>query len=45
VDAGARRAQELGGELMREPQDSPYGRSATLRDPQGAVFAVIRGVN
>jgi len=45
VDAGARRTQELGGELMREPQDSPYGRSATLRDPQGAVFAVIRGVN
>jgi uncharacterized protein len=45
VDGGARRAQDLGGELLREPEDSPYGRSATLRDPQGAVFAVIRGVN
>jgi uncharacterized protein len=45
VDAGAGRARELGGEVLREPEDSPYGRSATLRDPQGAVFAVIRGVN
>ena len=43
VDAGADRARELGGEVMREPTDSAYGRSATLRDPQGALFAVIRG--
>jgi predicted enzyme related to lactoylglutathione lyase len=43
VDAGAARARELGGEVLREPTDSPYGRSATLRDPQGALFAVIRG--
>ena len=45
VDAGAERALELGGEVLRAPQDSPYGRSATLRDPQGGLFAVIRGVN
>jgi predicted enzyme related to lactoylglutathione lyase len=43
VDAGAERARELGGDVLREPTDSPYGRSATLRDPQGALFAVIRG--
>lgn len=42
VDAGAERAQELGGAVLRSPEDSPYGRSATLRDPQGATFAVIR---
>ena len=45
VDAGAQRAAELGGEVLRGPEDSAYGRSATLRDPQGAIFAVIRGVN
>jgi len=45
VDAGAERVRELGGEVLRGPEDSPYGRSATLRDPQGGVFAVIRGVN
>ena len=43
VDAGARRAQELDGDVLRGPEDSPYGRSATLRDPQGGVFAVICG--
>ena len=36
------RAQEAGAECLREPRDSPYGRSAVLRDPQGAVFAVNR---
>jgi predicted enzyme related to lactoylglutathione lyase len=45
VDAGAERARELGGEVLRGPEDSPYGRSATLRDPQGGLFAVIRGVD
>jgi len=45
VDAGAERARALGGEVLRGPEDSPYGRSAVLRDPQGAIFAVIRGVN
>jgi predicted enzyme related to lactoylglutathione lyase len=45
VDAGARRVRELGGEVVRGPEDSASGRSATLRDPQGGLFAVIRGVN
>jgi uncharacterized protein len=43
VDAGFDRARELGGELMREPRDSPYGRLAPVRDPQGGVFSLIRG--
>jgi predicted enzyme related to lactoylglutathione lyase len=43
VDAGFDRARELGGELLSEPFDSPYGRYARLRDPQGAVFSLIQG--
>jgi uncharacterized protein len=43
VDAGAERVRELGGSVLREPTDSPYGRSATFQDPQGALFAVIKG--
>jgi predicted enzyme related to lactoylglutathione lyase len=42
VDAGFDRARELGGELLSEPHDSPYGRFAPVRDPQGAVFALIK---
>ena len=45
VDAGFERAKELGGELLREPTDSPYGRFAPVRDPQGAVFTLIRPAN
>ena len=41
VDGGFERARELGGELMDEPNDSQYGRWATVRDPQGAVFRLI----
>lgn len=41
VDAGFDRARELGAELVAEPVDSQYGRWATLRDPQGAVFRLI----
>jgi predicted enzyme related to lactoylglutathione lyase len=42
VDAGFERTRELGGELLSEPFDSPYGRYAVVRDPQGAVFSLIR---
>jgi predicted enzyme related to lactoylglutathione lyase len=42
VDAGFERVRELGGELLRDPVDSPYGRNAPVRDPQGAVFALIQ---
>jgi uncharacterized protein len=43
VDAGFERARELGGEVLGEPMDSPYGRWAPVRDPQGGVFRLIRG--
>jgi len=44
VDAGFDRVRALGGALVREPHDSAYGRMAPVRDPQGAVFSLIRGV-
>lgn len=42
VDAAARTAQELGGEVLLPPVDVPgMGRAAVLRDPQGAAFGVF----
>jgi uncharacterized protein len=43
VDAGFKRVRELGGKVLREPVDSPYGRYAPVEDPQGATFCLIRG--
>jgi predicted enzyme related to lactoylglutathione lyase len=45
VDAGFERVGELGGEVLREPIDSPYGRFAPVRDPQGATFSLIRAAS
>jgi predicted enzyme related to lactoylglutathione lyase len=42
IDSGLAKARELGGEQIGEPADSPYGRHARVRDPQGAVFALIQ---
>ncbi|MER6714551.1 VOC family protein [Streptomyces sp. NPDC000877] len=41
TDALAARAVELGGTLLREPEDIPAGRYAVLADVTGAAFAVI----
>lgn len=42
-DAIAKRATERGGSLMRPPMDIPnVGRFSIMKDPQGAVFAVIK---
>ena len=35
------RAEALGGIVVRPPMDLPYGRAATLADPQGAQFSVM----
>ncbi|MBB1246159.1 VOC family protein [Streptomyces durbertensis] len=40
-DAAVETARRLGGTLEWEPMDSPFGRIASLVDPQGAAFAVI----
>jgi predicted enzyme related to lactoylglutathione lyase len=34
-------AASLGGHVMREARDTPYGRMAVLSDDQGAVFAIM----
>ncbi|MGW5699500.1 VOC family protein, partial [Streptomyces asiaticus] len=40
VDEVAERAAELGGGVISLPADTPYGRIATLRDPEGGIFSV-----
>jgi uncharacterized protein len=38
VDATARRVTELGGTVVHEPEQTPYGVLASVSDPRGAVF-------
>jgi uncharacterized protein len=40
ADAAAARAVDLGGTVTTGPADSPFGRTAGLRDPQGALFSI-----
>lgn len=42
ADAAVARVTAAGGSLVREAQDNPYGRFASVADPFGAVFAVMR---
>jgi hypothetical protein len=37
--------RENGGQVLREPFDSPYGRYAPVQDPQGAAFCLIQPAN
>lgn len=41
TDATVDRVRDLGGSLLQGPEDTPYGRLASLADPFGAVFAVV----
>jgi predicted enzyme related to lactoylglutathione lyase len=41
TDATAGQAIMLGGNVVIQPYDTPFGRMAILADPDGAVFAVI----
>jgi predicted enzyme related to lactoylglutathione lyase len=43
ADATAALAQELGGTVVHAPEDTPYGRLATLLDPTGTRFKLIQG--
>jgi predicted enzyme related to lactoylglutathione lyase len=38
AEATAKRAEELGGEVLVPPFDAPWVRSTIIRDPQGATF-------
>jgi uncharacterized protein len=43
TDATTAKAKELGGSALLEPMDVPtIGRIAVIRDPQGAVFGIIK---
>ena len=43
-DASCKNAKKLGAEIVVEPMDIPnIGRFAIVKDPQGAVFGIIRG--
>ncbi|MET7741903.1 VOC family protein [Streptomyces sp. NPDC005385] len=44
VDDTVRRVGELGGHLLQTAHDSPYGRVATVADPEGAMFSLIHAV-
>ncbi|TDB95439.1 VOC family protein [Micromonospora fluostatini] len=41
ADDAARRATELGGDVLVPARDIQTGRIAALRDPQGALFSVV----
>lgn len=41
-DSTAKKAESLGGQVLAQPRDSPAGRFAVLRDPQGAVFSALK---
>jgi uncharacterized protein len=43
TDAAVGRVQDGGGRLLDGPVDSPFGRLATVADPEGATFQLIRG--
>ncbi|WP_020106333.1 VOC family protein [Nocardia sp. 348MFTsu5.1] len=38
ADATAAKATELGGTVVQAPEDTPYGRLATISDPWGAMI-------
>lgn len=42
VDRALQRVAQLGGRLLDGPMDSPFGRLATVEDPQGAMFQIIQ---
>jgi hypothetical protein len=41
ADAAATRIEQLGGTVSRAPEDTPYGRLATVADPMGAQFKLV----
>jgi predicted enzyme related to lactoylglutathione lyase len=45
ADASAAKISELGGEVVVPPFDIPVGRIALARDPQGALFSIIKSAN
>lgn len=42
IDGDLTRIADLGASVLDGPMDSPFGRLATIRDPQGATFQLIQ---
>ncbi|MCS0637579.1 VOC family protein [Streptomyces sp. LP05-1] len=42
TDAAAGQVTDLGGRVLEPPHDGPAGRVATVADPEGAVFTIVR---
>ncbi|AKL68279.1 VOC family protein [Streptomyces sp. Mg1] len=42
TDGAAAHVELLGGSVLQPPHDGPGGRLATVADPEGAVFTIIR---
>ncbi|MFE9249546.1 VOC family protein [Streptomyces sp. NPDC007088] len=42
VPESAARVASLGGEVLRAPREGPLGPQATVADPEGAVFVLVR---
>jgi predicted enzyme related to lactoylglutathione lyase len=43
TDAAIEKAVAMGAHVVDSPDDSPFGRLATLADPTGAVFKIVAG--
>jgi predicted enzyme related to lactoylglutathione lyase len=43
VDDAIAKIREAGGSVIAGPMDTPVGRVAAIRDPQGAAFALFEG--
>ncbi len=44
ADDSAAKAAELGGQVVSEPQDLPWVRETTVKDPDGAAFVLSQFV-
>ena len=42
TDAACTKIVDLGGTVLDAPQDTPFGRNATVADPTGAMFKITR---
>ena len=42
TDEAAARVVELGGHLLQPPREGASGREATVADPEGAIFTIVR---
>lgn len=44
LDVATAKVVELGGTVLMEPHDSPFGRLGAFADPQGAMFKLVGNV-